>query len=234
VPRNAIYDRSEKAYKAGSRFIPAFDPPTVDRLFGHALVADGLPAAAPLFEWVGPPIRNADPVVVRNVCETAAGSLAIKIFYHSMTHPTGRWRWIEPHCVAFDGQRWHVRAWCQLQTEFRDFSLGRVKKTAETLPATQLANEDAAWQRFLNVAIKPNRLLNADQKLLVADEYGMRNGKVAIRCREALLGYLFINLGLDRDLSPPRQLIELEDPRMLQLASLLLIPDATLHSEKTR
>lgn len=234
APRNAIYDRSEKVYKAGSRFIPAFDPPTVDRLFGHALVADGLPAATSLFEWVRPPVRNADPVVVRNICEAATGQLAIKIFYHSMTYPTGRWRWIEPHSVAFDGQRWHVRAWCQLQMEFRDFSLGRVKKTAETLPAMQLANDDASWQHFLNVTIRPHRSLNADQKLLVSDEYGMRNGKVVIRCREALLGYLLINLGLDRDLSPPRQLIELEDPRMLRLASWLLVPETTLHPEKTK
>lgn len=125
APRNAIYDRSDKVYKAGSRFIPAFDPPTVDRLFGHALVADGLPAAAQLFEWVRPPLRSADSVVVRNVCEAATDSLAIKVFYRSMTHPAGRWRWIEPHSVAFDGQRWHVRAWCQMQMEFRDFNLAR-------------------------------------------------------------------------------------------------------------
>jgi hypothetical protein len=228
APRNAVYDRSDKAYKAGSRFIPAFDEPTVERLFGHTLVADGLPAKVPLFEWVRPPLRNVEPVVVRNVFEAATDSLGIKIFYRSMTHPAGRWRWIEPHSIAFDGQRWHVRAWCRLHTEFRDFNLGRIGKTGETLPAAQAADADAAWQSFVDVAIRPHRALNADQEMLVSDEYGMQNGRAVIRCREALLGYLLINLGLDRNLSPPRQLIELDDQRILQFAPWLFTSEHAL------
>lgn len=220
APRNAVYDKSAKVYKTGPRFAPVLTTPAMDHLFGHTLLGDGIPAPRPLFEWVRPPLRETDPVIVRNVIEAAKDALAIKIFYRSMSHPEGRWRWIEPRNIAFNGHRWHCRAWCCLENEFRDFNLGRIGHAQETM-AAQCDERDDAWETLVDVAIRPHRALTQDQADLVADDFDMEDGRLVLPSRQALLGYLFVNLGLDRDLDPPRQVIELEDPGLVALVHWL-------------
>ena len=213
APRNALYDKSEKTYKAGPRFIPVVTAPSLANLLGHALLNDSFLAGRALFEIVPMPQRAADPVVVRNVIEAATESARIKAFYRSMSHPEGRWRWIEPHSIIFDGLRWHCRAFCHLRGGFRDFNLSRILKVSEFLTVT-LDERDDAWERTVDISIRPHRNLTSAQAEMIADEYGMRDGLLTIPCREALLSYLLINLGLDRELQPPRQGLELVDPTL--------------------
>lgn len=46
----------------------------------------------------------------------------------------------------------------------------------------------------------------------------MSNGSARFDCRRALLWYALVNLGLDEERSPPRQLLELSDPGLRQYA----------------
>ena len=218
APKNAAYDKSQKTYRAGSRFVPVFDTPTLTGLFGHVLIGDSFPAGRPLFDSVPLPLRPADPVIVRNIVQAVDDGLAIHILYRSLNHPEGQWRWIEPHAVIYDGQRWHVRAWCRRTSEYRDFNLGRMTAAEEVGDANTSPGDDAPWNRVIDVGVQPHPALTAEQVALVVDDYGMENGRLTLPCREALLGYLLINLGLDHDQAPPRQLLALADPMMRFLA----------------
>ncbi|MDP9063170.1 MAG: WYL domain-containing protein [Pseudomonadota bacterium] len=218
APRNAIYDRSNKVYRAGKRFLPIFGAPALQGLFAHSVLEDGLPGPRPSFELVPSPNRAADPGVARNVIAAAQTGFALKVFYRSMETPAGHWRWIEPHCLVSDGHRWHVRAYCRERGGFRDFVLGRLEIADETAPRTVDPITDAQWHEFVEVEIRPHHKLNRAQAELVAADFGMANGCATFDCRRALLWYVLVNLGLDEERSPPRQLIELTDPELRQYA----------------
>jgi predicted DNA-binding transcriptional regulator YafY len=56
------------------------------------------------------------------------------------------WRWIEPHACAFDGLRWHVRAFCRKDGVFKDFLLSRIietRKNEQPGPAKSSCEQDA-------------------------------------------------------------------------------------------
>lgn len=214
APRNAVYDRRSKAYRAGRGFLPIFGPPAMAGLLAHGLLNDGLPSPQISFETVSVPERAADPVVARNIIAAAQEGFALKVFYRSMDTPAGRWRWIEPHSLVSDGFRWHVRAYCRERGEFRDFVLGRMERADETGPRLTPPESDSHWVQLIHIAIRPHHLLTPEQAELVAIDYGMSNGQALFSCRRALLWYALINLGLEEERSPPRQLLELADPEI--------------------
>jgi hypothetical protein len=217
APRNAVYDRRQKVYRAGKHFLPIFESPTLWRLLGHTLVADRFPGSGDFFQWVQPLGRTAEPATTRNIIAAADTGVAIKIFYRSMENPQGGWRWIEPHSIVFDGHRWHTRAFCHQRGDFRDFVLSRVERAEETKGGTTDSAKDEAWHAITTIQIKPHRLLNTQQAKLVERDYGMTSGMLVIRARRALVRYLLVNLGLDENRSPPRQVLELAEPKLRQL-----------------
>lgn len=218
APRNAVYDRRSKVYRAGRGFIPIFGPPGMAGLLAHSLLGDGLPSPGASFEAIKTPSRAADPVVARNIIAAAQRGFALKVFYRSMGTPAGRWPWIEPHSLVSNGFRWHVRAFCRERREFRDFVLGRMEQADETGPLTANPESDTRWHQLIEVEIRPHRKLTSEQAVLVGLDYGMNDGLARFTCRQALLWYALINLGLDEERSPPRQLLELADPSVITLA----------------
>src|SRR4029453_5907306 len=77
------------------------------------------PAAA-----VMPALHSVDPPVLQRMLEAIRELGAVSLEYQSLTNT--RTRMIAPHALAFDGHRWHVRAWCLDRQEFRDFVLTRM------------------------------------------------------------------------------------------------------------
>jgi predicted DNA-binding transcriptional regulator YafY len=72
------------------------------------------------------PVRGVDPVTLRSVVGAIRRSEAIEVKYQSLSSPEPRWRWIAPHAIAFDGFRWHTRAFCLTDDCFKDFLLSRI------------------------------------------------------------------------------------------------------------
>ena len=64
--------------------------------------------------------------VLRRVLDAIRTQRALSVRYQSLT--SSRWRDIAPHAIAFDGHRWHARAWCCDRQEFRDFVLTRIER----------------------------------------------------------------------------------------------------------
>jgi len=70
-------------------------------------------------------------VTLRSVVGAIRRSEAIEVKYQSLSSPEPRWRWIAPHAIAFDGFRWHTRAFCLTDKAFKDFLLSRMLEIRE-------------------------------------------------------------------------------------------------------
>jgi predicted DNA-binding transcriptional regulator YafY len=127
--------------------------------------------------------------------------------YQSMSRPDPIRRLIEPHALAHDGFRWHVRAFDRETEEFRDFVLGRLSKPKPAGAARSNVADDGDWHSFVELKIAPHPRLTSAQAKAIALDYGISKGKAAIKVRRALLFYALRRLGLDvePDTRPPHE-----------------------------
>ena len=61
------------------------------------------------------------------------------------------------------------------------------------------ANDDRDWHSEVTLEVGPHPDLSETQSKVIALDYGMRDGKVKIKVRRALLYYALRRLGLDTD-----------------------------------
>ncbi|RWJ32022.1 WYL domain-containing protein [Mesorhizobium sp.] len=225
VPDNIVYDRSEKRYFASKNFTPRFLKPDPDRYLSQLrMIAEGAigreeswVVRPPSFETLPMPRRHVDPEVLRTILAAIREKQALEIRYQSLSgnRPQATWRWISPHAIAYDGQRWHVRAFCHLDRGFKDFLLPRVLKTRANAPAEAPPEQDTIWSEIVSVALKPHPGLSDEQKHVVAQDFGMKAGRLEIKLRLALLYYLLkrLNLDFEEEKRPAReQHVVLADP----------------------
>jgi predicted DNA-binding transcriptional regulator YafY len=138
-------------------------------------------------------------VTLRSVVGAIRRSEAIEVRYQSLSSPEPRWRWIAPHAIAFDGYRWHTRAFCLTDECFKDFLLSRILENRDARESTISAADDLEWHTEVTLEIGPHPELSATQAKVIAFDYGMRGGKATIKVRRALLYYALRRLGLDTD-----------------------------------
>jgi len=231
APENIRYDRSEKRYRASESFRPRFLKPDASRyLMQLRSIADGALAREeswladiPDFDALPMPRRNVDPDILRTVLESIRNHQALEIRYQSLSRqrPKPTWRWITPHALGYDGHRWHARAFCHIDRQFKDFLLPRILKTrADGEPEAGPA-DDIIWQEFMAVTLKPHPGLTDDQKAVIARDYGMKDGQVTVKVRLALLYYFLKRLGLEFEAErrePREQHVVLADPPAVRAA----------------
>lgn len=204
---NLVYDKRLRTYLRGKNFKPRYFQPDAAEYFAqlqaveHGLVSEkqswisffpGL-AATPI------PARGVAPEVLREVLSAIREKTALQVTYQSMSRSEPTSRWIEPHALAFDGFRWHTRAFCQNDNVFKDFLLSRIVEVGEQGGATSTAEHDAAWNSEVVLEIGPHPELSDNQSRAIEMDYGMVNGKTEIAVRQALLFYALKRLGLDTD-----------------------------------
>jgi len=204
---NLIYDKRLRTYLRGKNFKPRYFQPDAAEYFAqlqaveHGLVAEEQSwisffpgyAATPI------PARGVDPEVLREVLSAIREKNALQITYQSMSRPKPTARWIEPHALAFDGFRWHARAFCQNDGVFKDFLLSRIVEVGEQADATSPAENDVDWHSEITLEIGPHPELSDTQRRAIEMDYGMVDGKAEIVVRKALLFYALKRLGLDTD-----------------------------------
>ena len=134
APHNMDYDRSLRTYVRQPGFKPVFDKLDAGRYLAQLRsVADGILdhddcwiASLPVYDSAPTPARGVAPATLRSVVDAIRRSEAIEVQYQSLSNPEPRWRWIAPHAIAFDGFRWHARAFCCGDEVFKDFLLSRI------------------------------------------------------------------------------------------------------------
>ena len=207
APENIAYDKSEKRYVMTKSFQPRFLKPDADRYLSQLRqvidrtlgLDDTWIAQPPAFEAVPMPHRNVDPDVLRTTVNAIRAKNSIEIRYQSLSadRPKPTWRWISPHALAFDGQRWHARAFCHIERNFADFLLPRFLGTRNVGTAAAGAESDIIWNELVKVILKPHPQLNEEQKRIVAKDYGMKNDRLHVPMRLALLYYFLRRMNLD-------------------------------------
>jgi predicted DNA-binding transcriptional regulator YafY len=146
------------------------------------------------------PRRNVHPQVLRNVVAALNTKKTLKIFYQSMSSDEAAWRLISPHAFAFDGHRWHVRAYCHNGNHYKDFLVSRIQEAERMQEDAVSGDNDAIWHEFFTLKLKPHPELSESQAQAVALDYDMKDMKLDIKIRLALLYYYLKRLGLeDRD-----------------------------------
>jgi hypothetical protein len=185
APLNLRYDSSEKRYVPNPEFAPRFMRVNADRyLLQLKTINDKIISLDDT--WITRP-----PVDEKSV----------EILYQSMNpdRPEAVWRRITPHAFAHDGLRWHVRAFCHIESKFKDFILSRCRELRNVDGAGASSTQDHQWTTFVNVILKPNPELTESQRQTIAMDYDMPDSQVAIPVRLALLYYFEKRLRLDVD-----------------------------------
>jgi predicted DNA-binding transcriptional regulator YafY len=127
----------------------------------------------------------------------------LKVLYQSMRRPAPSTRWIAPHALAYDGLRWHVRAWCHENSDFRDFVISRIQRVKSSRPTTAVASTDTWWHTLVDIVVKPRAELTQAQRSAIEVDFGMTAGRLKLSCRKALAFYLLRQLQLDRPAAQP-------------------------------
>ena len=215
APDNLVYDRSARVYLATSEFKPVYDTSSPSRLLNELLAhAVGVIGDESSFiGWRAPvgyvptPGRtlNADTLAV--LLRAVREGRVVQMVYQSMSAEKPESRLISPHAFAHDGFRWHVRAFCHKHQAFRDFVIARMAGVKLGDLADVLGSEnDVEWHTEATLQLEPHPGLSAAQKRAVELDYGMTNGVVRFKCRQALLFYALRHLHLDRaDSGTPEQ-----------------------------
>lgn len=207
APDNMTYDKSARTYVRGSGFKSVFGKLDAGRYLAQLRsVEEGLldrddcwATDLPTVGSTPTPARGVYPETLRAVVGAIRRTEAIEINYQSLSNPEPRWRWIAPHAIAFDGFRWHARAFCMTDDCFQDFLLSRMIEVRGTAEAATSAAEDDDWHSQVNLVVAPHPDLSETQAKVIALDYGMQDGKAEIKVRRALLYYMLKRLGLDTD-----------------------------------
>lgn len=226
---NMAYDKRARAYRPTSTFDPAILKPTARQYLAQLRgIADGaFTREESWFGWLPPfdvvPLvrRRLDAGKLRDVLAAIHTSAALHIEYQSASQPNPRWRWITPHAIAFDGFRWHVRAWCHDHQDFRDFVFARVLNVAERQPSHVDAVDDVEWHTEITMRLGPHPLMAESVRRVMELDYGMVSGAIEVPTRVCLSFYLERQLGLDlssRELPPGRQQLVLLNRREVEAA----------------
>jgi predicted DNA-binding transcriptional regulator YafY len=207
------YNRGAKVYLAAKDFTPIFAS-TNSAGFLNELLAlerglltkETMPLGwAPEVSVAPVPSRPLSANLLAALLQAVRDKASLSIGYQSMSSPEPVARVISPHAFAHDGSRWHVRAWCHMRGQYRDFVIGRILEASPSELASPPITGDLAWLNVLELVISPHPNLSAGQRRVIELDYGMENGEARISCREALLFYVVKHLRLDQDVGAARE-----------------------------
>ncbi len=182
APGNVYYDKSKKQYLITSKFVPIFGPIDAHSYLSElSMFSGGLLKKEDLKMGYIPDIsvvpsldRAVESIVLRKIIKALKDKKAVHIQYQSMSRPSPVWRWLAPHAFAFDGFRWHVRGYCELAEEFRDFILGRIIDVRNLKKTTIESTDDHKWNQFVTIKIAAHPELTPDQQKIIEKEYNMQ------------------------------------------------------------
>ncbi|WP_308495455.1 WYL domain-containing protein [Duganella flavida] len=204
APNNMLYDRSSRTYRSTSAYTSVIGDTSPQRYLDDALSCSRglLDQRDTYLGWV-PPIGSV-PALARFIDGETLAILVdairykemVQITYQSDREPLPVDRIISPHAFGYDGLRWHVRAYCTLRNDYRDFVLGRILTIRRSELLGIDSEMDRSWYNILTLEIAPSPLLPEGNRRAVELEYSMTDGKTTIQCRQALLYYILRQLGL--------------------------------------
>jgi hypothetical protein len=205
APNNLEYDRHNKVYNKSSKFKPIYPDICSPTAYLNDILLNATGKMNPNFNYLdkcpsiacfNPPKRKISFEILSQIVYCILHKMSVRITYQSMSSLEPSSRLISPHALGYDGIRWHVRAFCHEKNEFRDFVLSRILTTGKMELSPVDANEDMKWNFVISLHIGANPELPEAQRIAIEMDYGMENGEVIYKCRQALLFYTLKTLRL--------------------------------------
>ena len=196
APGNLAYDKQAKAYVTTPAFRPVFGMPSAEawlRAQAHRLAEGGMEV-----EDLPLPRREIDPLALRRIVTAWRSHRSLHVEYQAMDPglPEPSWRWITPRAFAFDGFRWHLRAYNHEMRRHEDmllpriFAFGEERESGPTPP-------DEDWEQVVTVQLRAARGLSPTQRQAIEADYRMAGGRADVHVRAALLPALIRRMRLD-------------------------------------
>jgi predicted DNA-binding transcriptional regulator YafY len=192
APGNAVFDGSRRTYVATPDMRCRLIEPTAED-YRRWQPVEGVGVVG-----IDLPLRPLPAEALQPVTRAIHQRQSIEVTYQSMSSEAPTTRWITPHSIVYDGYRYHARAWCHRREDFRDFVIGRVTHTGGVGDPGPGIDRDEAWHTRIALRLGPHPGLTPAQRAIIEREYGMKNGELQLRVREALLHYTLTQLHLDR------------------------------------
>ena len=211
APRNLTYDKQIKGYVPSKHFKPKFIDDSANAYL-HLLYQnneraphiDGLALAYTHTKVLEVPDRPIRPEILRPLLKACRDGLRLETEYVSLNTPNVEIRLIAPHTLIYTGMRWHVRAYCEKNGQYRDFVLSRLRGEPGLLDASENTQDrDEDWNIEIPVIIAPDGRLSTAQKAIIESDFGMVDGQLVVPCRRALVKYVLQRYQIDhRNLDP--------------------------------
>lgn len=212
APQNLTYDKQLKGYVPSTQFKPLFIDDSASAYL-HLLYQnneraphiEGLALAYAHTKVLEVPDRSIKAKILRPLLKACREHLRLDIDYVSLNNPAPEGRLIAPHTLVYTGMRWHVRAYCEKNGQYRDFVLSRLRGEPELLGKSEnVIIEDEDWNSEVEVVIEPDSRLTPAQKAIIETDYGMLNGQLLIPTRKALVQYVLQRYQIDPTKMEPR------------------------------
>ena len=205
APNNLDYDKHLKGYVPSKAFKPLFIDDSasaylhlLNQNHERAPHIEGLALAYAHTEILKVPDRSVRPEVLRPLLRACREGLRLECEYVSLANPVAETRLIAPHTLVYTGMRWHVRAYCEKNRDYRDFVLSRLRGEPDVLDATEQGIDgDADWAAQVDVLIVPDSRLSPEQKAIIEIDYGMQDGQLRVASRGALVQYVLQRYQID-------------------------------------
>lgn len=232
APGNLEYDTRSRTYVATPAFAPRYESSGARQYLSQLLALErqilttdqAFLAFRPPMASVPLPNRTVEPKTLALLLRSIAERAKLRIRYQSIARDEPQERFISPHAFGYDGVRWHVRAYCHLRKGFRDFVLGRILSPAEPIASDVDSSEDREWHTSVDLVLKPDDSLTPKQREGVEIDYGMKNGKVTVPCRQAMLFYTLRTLNFELNGTPQKGEKQVVIANLSEISSLLPTP----------
>ena len=204
-PGNLEYDKYLKGYRPSAGFAPRVTQGLADEYL-HLMarnnelmnVFESLALNMANVEVLSQPVRDVKPEVLRPIMQAARQQKRLDVDYVSINNPDREGRIIVPHTLVYTGLRWHVRAWCEKNQEYRDFVLSRFRGTPEIMDESEHGvTADSDWNSRVTIRVVPDPRLSPAQQEVVEADYGMQGGALEVTTRGKLVPYALKLLHID-------------------------------------
>lgn len=151
-----------------------------------------------LVAMVSLPNRTGKPEIQRLVLQALLNTKMLKLKYWSVSSGKAKLREIIPTGFGNDGYRWHVRAWCCENEEYRDFVLSRISMVKALTDYDFKLAEDVDWNTIEEVKLRPNSKLSQNAQRAIELDYGIqRNGVLKLEVRSAMMHYFMSHMRVE-------------------------------------
>ena len=205
APGNLIYDKQLKGYKPSDSFVPKLTSGHADeylhilsRSEDMTVTFNELDMGFENTTMVRPVTRNITPEILRPLVQAIREKKRVDLSYTSLKNGEEVERIISPHTLVCTPLRWHVRAYCEHSEDYRDFVLSRIRGvTALETKKIKGKEQDELWNTHLSINLIPDSRLTEAQTKVIAHDYGMEKGNLAIPTNAALVRYVLDAYNID-------------------------------------